>query len=241
MTRPRARWWLPLLVAVVPATLHAEKPAGEESRRTIAVTGHGEVKQRPDRVHLAFAVETTAATAAEAAAANAKRGTAVTAALKAELAPGDTLLTTGYAIEPRYDMPRPGEQHEPHITGYVVRNEVQVQSQKVDGAGKMIDAATAAGANRVSGVQFLLANRGEAQRAAIQEAAGDARAQAESMAKGLGVQLGRVLSATTQSEPIISPRRFEAMAMRAEAMPATPIEAGDLTVPATVQVSYEIE
>jgi len=227
-----------LAILVLPWLARA---AEEPPRRTIAVVGHAEVKQPPDRVDVSFAVETTAAQANEAVADNAKRSAAVSSAVKKLLAASDTLATTGYAIEPRYEPERPGEQRQPHITGYVVRNEVQVRSQEIDRVGALLDAAAAAGANRVNGIRFLLANRSEPLRAAIEAAAGDAKAQADSMARGLGVQLGRVLSATTSNEPVPTPRRFEAMAMTAGAPAPTPIEAGDVTVSATVQVTYEIQ
>ena len=216
-----------------------DRPA--EARRTISVTGRGEVKAAPDRVSVAFAVETTAARAADAAAENAKRSAAVTAAVKPLLAPEDTVTTTRYAIEPRYDAPRPGETREPRITGYVARNEVAVESRQVDRVGALIDAATAAGANRIGGLQLSLAKHTELLRAALEQAGADARAQAESVAKGLGVRLKALVSASSSPAPVPVPRRFEASAMAAEARQATPIEPGELAVSATLLVTYEIE
>src|SRR2546430_6072842 len=53
-----------------------------------------------------------------------------------------------------------------------------------------------------------------------EKAGADARAQAESVAKGLGVRLKGVLSATTSPPAIVVPRRFEgAMAAEARATP----------------------
>jgi len=162
--------------------------------------------------------------------------------VKALLDADDTAVTTRYTIEPRYETARPGEPREPRITGYVARNEVQVESRRIDRVGALIDAAIAARANRVSGLQFSLSKRAESLRTAIEKAGADARAQAESVARGLGVRLKGVLSATTATAPIVSARRFEALAMAGEARQApTPIEPGELTVSATLQVTYEIE
>jgi uncharacterized protein YggE len=215
---------------------------GADQRRTISVSGKGEVKAAPDRVALSFAVETTAAKAAEAAAENAKRSAAVAAAVKALLAADDTVSTTRYSIEPRYETPRPGEAREPRITGYVAHNEVAVESRQIDRVGALIDAATGAGANRIGGLQLTLSKHAELVRAAIEKAGADARGQAEAVAKGLGVRLKALISASTSPAPVPVFRRFETSAMVAEARaPSTPIEPGELTVSATLQVTYEIE
>jgi uncharacterized protein YggE len=126
--------------------------------RTISVTGHGEVTASPDRVALSFTVETTGVRAAAAAAENAKRSSAVIDAVKAFLGADDTTTTTRYMIEPRYEAPSAGSAREPHITGYLVRNEVQVESRRLDKVSALIDAAIGAGANRISGLRFSLSN-----------------------------------------------------------------------------------
>jgi uncharacterized protein YggE len=233
------RWALVATVLVAGVALADEK-AGEQ-RRTISVTGKGEVKAAPDRVALSFAVETTAARAADAVGENAKRSAAVAAAVKSLLGADDTVTTTRYSIEPRYETPRPGEAREPRITGYVAHNEVAVESRQIDRVGALIDAATGAGANRIGGLQLTLSKQAELVRAAIEKAGADARGQAESVAKGLGVRLKGVLSASTSPAPVPVFRRFEASGMVAEARAPTPIEPGELTVSATLQVTYEIE
>ena len=234
MTTTALLWLLGLAVLAQAA----EEPT--HTRRTISVTGQGEVRTIPDRVLLSFAVESTGARASEVATENAKRSTAVAAAVKALLDPADT-VTTRYAVEPRYETNRPGGPQEPRITGYVVRNEILLESRRVDQVGALIDAATSAGANRIGSLQFSVSRRPELLRAAIEKAGADARAQAESAARGLGVTLKGVVSATTAAGPIIVPRRFEPMAM-AEGMAApTPVEPGESVVSAQLQVTYEIE
>jgi len=232
-------WTAALLLAA--GTAQGDEKAAEQ-RRTISVTGRGEVKATPDRMALTFAVETTAPRAAEAAAENAKRSAAVAAAVKALLAADDTVSTTRYSIEPRYETPRPGEAREPRITGYVAHNEVQVESRQIDRVGALIDAATAAGANRVGGLQLSVSKQSELTRTAIEKAGADARGQAESVAKGLGVRLKGLLSASTSPVAVPVFRRFEANAMAGEMRATrTPIEPGELSIAATLQVTYEIE
>jgi len=211
-----------------------------ERRRTISVSGQGEVNAAPDLAILSVAVETTAPAAGAAANDNAARSAKVSAALKTLVGKDDKLTTTRYVLEPRYEPGKRGEPSEPRIIGYVARNEVEVETHKIDAIGAMIDTATGAGANRISSLQFTLSNRNEQLRAALAKAGAEARAQAESVASALGVKLKDVVSATTVTPPFIQPRRFDA-GMMAEARAPTPIEPGSVSVSANLQVVYEIE
>jgi hypothetical protein len=230
-----------LSAIVVSAPLARADDKAPETRRTISVTGQGEVTVSPDLVILTVAVETAAPSAAAAVGENAKRSAAVVNVLKGLVGKDDTVTTSRYSLEPRYQSSKPGEAVEPRITGYVARNEVQVETHKIDGVGALIDAANGAGANRISGLQFTLSNRNEQLRAALEKAGSEARAQAESVAKALGVTLKQVASATTSTAPVIQPRYFERGVAAMEARAPTPIEPGTVSVSATLQVTYTIE
>jgi len=230
-----------LLVLMTAQAGTADDKAGD-NRRTIAVTGQGEVSAAPDLAIVAVAVETTADKASDAVGQNAARSAKVAAALKALIKKDDTLTTTRYSLEPRYEQTKPGQPVEPRIIGYVAHNEVQVETHQIDSVGTLLDGAIAAGANRVSNLQFTLSNRNAQLRSALEKAGLEARAQAESVATALGVKLKNVVSATTSTAPIIQPRLFEGRAMAAmSASPPTPIEPGTVSVSAVLQVTYEIE
>lgn len=210
--------------------------------RAIDVTGEGEVKVAPDLAIISFAVETTAPTAAAAVAENAQRSAAVSAAVRPKLTAKDKVSTTRYALSPVYEQRDRGPAAAPRITGYVASNAVRVEFHAVDGVGALIDAATTAGANRVDGLDFTLEERAAAQSDALKRAGADARRQAEAVATVLGVKLGRVLSANTSGGPIALPKSYpRGMVAMAESHAPTPVEAGDVTISANLQVSYEIE
>src|SRR5437588_753984 len=99
------------LLVAVPCFALAQDQAGE--RRTLVVSGQGEVRATPDRAQLSFTVETTATKAVEAAAESARRSAAVGAAVRPLLGAGGTVATTRYSIEPRYETSRPAETREP--------------------------------------------------------------------------------------------------------------------------------
>jgi len=227
-----------VIVASAPSARADETAA---TRRTISVTGQGEVTASPDLAVVTVAVETTGPSATAAVGENAKRSAAVVNALKGLVGKDDKVTTSRYSLEPHYQSSKPGEAIEPRIVGYVARNEVQVETHKIDGVGALIDAANSAGANRVSGLQFTLSNRNEQLRAALEKAGSEARAQAESVAKALGVTLKEVASATASTGPVIQPRYFERGVAAMEARAPTPIEPGTVSVSATLQVAYTIE
>jgi uncharacterized protein YggE len=226
-----------LLITCPPPSLAEERT----ERRTIEVSGTAEVSAAPDLAIISLAVETTAQEANAAVEQNAARTAKVTAAIKPKLGAKDRTSTTRYALEPRYQQAERGSTDAPRIVGYVAYNEVRIETHTLDAVGQLIDAGVTAGANRVSQLEFTLEDRNPTLRAALNRAGSEARAQAESVASALGVQLRRVVTATSQ--PPIMPRRYEGGAMRtaAESSAPTSIDATDVTVSATLRVIYEIE
>ena len=226
-----------LLVSMISAIGRADQ---QPPRRTITVTGTGEVSAAPDLALVSFAVETQAKTAAEAATANAAKTDKVVNAIKGQLKGDDKIMTSGYSLEPQYQTQERGSLSPPPIVGYVARNEVRVEINRIEAVGRLIDTAIAAGANRISNLQFTLKDRNPQLRAALAKAGAEARAQAESVATALGVQIKQVVAATTSSGPIVLPRYREGFAAAA-ANAATPLEPGEVKVSASLEVSYEIE
>lgn len=230
---------LALLLLASPALADDPPP------RTIAVSGEGRAKAAPDLAVLAFAVETTAPTAGAAVADNAKKSSLLAEAVKKKLGPRDKVYTTQYSLSPQYeqrDRSAGNLAAPPRIVGYIASNAVRVELRAVGEVGGLIDIATAAGANRVDQLEFTLDEHAAAQSEALKLAGADAKRQAEAAAAALGVTLGRVLSASTGSAPIVTPKSYPRMAMAMmESNVSTPVEAGDVTVTATLQVTYEIQ
>lgn len=214
----------------------AEEPTAQP--RSISVVGMGEVSATPDLALLSVAVETTGRTAEEASGANAVKSTQVLAAIKKALEEGDSVKTTRYSLQPQYASHKPGSSDPPQITGYRAGNEVLAEIHDVAAVGSILDAAFAAGANRVSNLSFVVEDRNPYTRAALADAGSEARAQAESIAAALGVGLGRVLTASASAAPRPIVEKGVA-AMRFEAA-ATPLEPGELKISATLYVTYEI-
>jgi len=229
---------LAIILPAFAAAASAQSDANNLSVRTIEVDGSGETRTSPDTADLDLAINTQAKTAEEAAASNAALATKVIDALKAKLGDKGKITTGGYSLDAQYDQ-RPNARSET-IVGYIAQNSVTIHTGALDLVGALIDSAIAAGANRVNSLNFSVENNISARKEAIAIATRDAHAQAEALASALGVKLGKVLKATTVSEARPIPMRMgRAMAMSAKV--ATPVEPGEVTVPATVSLTFEIE
>jgi uncharacterized protein YggE len=222
-------------ILLAPAVHARAQSAGQ---RTIEVSGDSSVQAAPDQATLRLAIETHALTAADAAGANGALAQKVRDALQAKLQDKGQMWTGGYSLYPDYSEPRNGE--EAKIVGYRAQNSITVVTGNLGLIGPLIDAAIGAGANRVDSLEYDLRDNSKARSEAIAKATHDAQAQAEALAVALGVKLGPVLKASTVSEQRPIPV-FRAAAGRMMASQATPIEAGQVTVPASVSLSYEIE
>ncbi len=229
-----------MLALISPALAIAQATPQSTPVPTIDVTGNAEVRANPDRATVDVAVETHGDTAAKAASENARRSQKVADALKAALGSSGKIQTGSYNLMPDYRQ-KPGE-IEARIIGYRAVNMVTVETTALDRVGPLIDAAIGAGANRIDSVSFTLRDQSGPRNDAIAKAAADAMGQARALAAALGVKLKRVLHASTTAEP--RPIRFMSFgAARMAAAPSepTPISPGQITVPATVNLTYEIE
>jgi uncharacterized protein YggE len=205
---------------------------------TLTVTGEASITRAPDRATVSFRIETTSDKAATATSDNA----AITAALGAKLAPlgvpAAAMTTSGYGLTytPRPAKPDPASTQR---FGYTVERTIDVVVAKVDGAGAVVDAGVAAGVTGVNGVSFSLRDRGPAQRSAQAAALADAVAQAHALAAAAKVRLVRIL-AISPSGGAVAPLTLGAPRMMMAAAVPTTIDAGDLTVRASVTLQYEI-
>ncbi len=235
--RTKASLILCLMLIIPVAAFAADSDSA--TARTIVVDGSGEARATPDTASLNLAIQTTGRTAAQASSANADLASKVVAALKAKLGDKGTISTGGYSLNPEYDQ-RPGRD-KPSIIGYTAQNSITVETGQLDLVGELIDAAIGAGANSVNYLNFSLKNDADARAKAITIATKDAREQAQALADALGVKLGKIVRATTVSEaqPIRMERPMMAMAKMSSA--PTPVEPGEISVPASVTLTYEIE
>jgi uncharacterized protein YggE len=199
--------------------------------RSVTVTGTASVQAVPNRAGFSAGVSSNAASAQAALAANATKAARIVDALRSGGVDKADLQTQDVSVSPRWN--ENGEQD-----GFTAHSSVQVHVQDVRAAGRLIDAAVAAGANETSGPSFDRGDREALYRSALKEAFGDARLKADTLAGEAGASLGRVLrieegQAMAQPEPM-------PLEMRAATDTTTPVEPGKQDVQATVTVTFSL-
>lgn len=204
----------------------------------LRTSGSATVKAAPDQATVNIGVVTRAETAEEAARDNAAQVREVLKAMKAELGEDGEIQTSNYSIYPERTRPPRGG-GAPEITGYTAQNTVEVRITDIEKVGPVIDAAAKSGSNQIQGVAFGLQDDSELRAKALQQAARKARADAEALASGLGLRVKRIVSIEEGQPAVAQPRRY---AMAEAAMAAdTPIEAGEISVRASVTITVEFE
>jgi hypothetical protein len=168
--------------------------------------------------------------------------TQIVAALRRLDIPEDQIRTVAYNMYPEYrqwdgrDPEQAGRQ--PEIIGYRVMNMVSVTVDGASRAGAVIDAALAAGANRVDGLAFQLRDSEAVRAEALREAMASARAEAELLAGAAGLTLGAPIEISTSYgyTPPMPPMPM--MARDAMQMAPTPVQPGAVEVQASVNIVY---
>ncbi len=227
--------------ALAAALLIGTAAPAQEPPRLITVTGSAEVEVPPDLATITAGVEIEAESAANALAEAAAAMAEVLAAISASgVAPAD-VQTTQLGLDPVWadppELPQEGGTAQPRVTGYRASNMVTLRLRAVNELGAVVDAVTSAGANRLFGIGFALADpearRDEARRLAV----ADARAKAELLAEAAGVTVGQVRS-IREGGTGSGPGPFAAREQMAMDMPTAP---GSIAVAAEVEVVFALE
>jgi uncharacterized protein YggE len=210
--------------------------------KTISTSATGEMYATPDRADIYLGVQTQNADVVAAQQENAQIMNKVVDAILATGVPKENIKTTGYSVYPVYDQS--SNLFGQKVKYYQVTNTVQVTLNDVGMTGAVIDAAIAAGANQVQNIAFSLSPEKEQslRSEVLAEAVSRTRADADAVAAALGVTITGVQDATVGAyyPPVVyRSASVGAADMSAAAIP-TPVEPGQVTVSATVSVSYLI-
>ncbi|HLD82241.1 MAG TPA: SIMPL domain-containing protein [Patescibacteria group bacterium] len=161
------------------------------------------------------------------------------------------IRTTRYSIDPRYTNYSCPEQGGPcppsEITGYSIRQSVQVKVRNFDNAGKIIAGVVDHGANSVSQLSFRIDDVTVYQDQARAEAIGKAQQKAKMIANVADFKIGKLLTITDGFTPVYQKSyrgydSFSSLELQAdEATVAPVIEPGSTEIMITVTLNYEIE
>ena len=204
----------------------AAKPSGG-----ITVNGTGTITSVPDEATFTVGVQTQGSTAREALASNSEQMRRVIAAVRSAGVAKDDVQTQDVSVSANYS-------EESRIDGYTADNSVLVTIHGVSSAGKVLDAASNAGANQVYGPTFSRSDEDTLQAKALREAVGDAQKKAKALAAAAGVSLGRVTAITEGFPGGAEP--YYSTDLRLAKSSDAPIEPGTQDTRATVSVTFAI-
>jgi hypothetical protein len=206
----------------------------DSSNRTLTVTATDSVIVEPDLaiLHIGFATQPTDAKSAYADGSRASN--AIIAALKQAGVPDTSIRSESQYLDRDYTNPKQYK--------YVLRQQwtVKVAPER---AAEVLDVAVNAGATSSGQIDWTVKDEKALETEALDKAAARARANAEVLAKGMGVRLGSLIYVSNQVSSSQFPRPMPMMAMRnAEAAPQPlSIEPHQVTRDASVYAVFAIE
>ena len=226
---------LPLAALAIAAPALADVTTTPITGTELDVQATGTSTRAPDIATIGAGVVTQAARAGDAMAANAKAMSATIAALKRAGVADRDIQTQSINLQPQY---RYGDNQPPVLTGYQASNRVSVRIRDMAGAGGVIDALVASGANQIDGPTLSVEHPETALDEARAKALATARTRADLYAKAAGLTVRRIvrISESDGAPPIVRPMAM----MAAKRADSTPVEAGEQELAVSLSVTFEL-
>lgn len=203
---------------------------------TFDVTGEGKAIVKNDTANVSAGISATGATTKEAQDKINQVISKVSEGIKALGVEANDIKTANYNINPTYDY-RDATQK---ITGYSANTNLTIKVRNIDNVGKIIDAATANGANNVSNLGFDTVDKTSAENEARIKAVAVAKKKAEDASKIVGFSLGKIVNYNEGFNGSSIIRAYGLSGAAQTASPETKLEPGSNEVVVSVTLSYEI-
>lgn len=213
----------------------------DEIRRSINVSGQGEVKADPDRALVTLGIESRKPKMEDARNDVAKTIDAVLKLTREMKIEPKFVRTTRINIQPEYNWDN--NARERNLIGYFVSRQIEVDLRDLEKLGMLVERSVDLGVNQIGDPQLDSSRRHDLEREAMAKAVEDAHANADAVAKAAGARVGppRVIAANSGFVAPPVPMQTKVMAMRAEAADASQsYQSGQLGFTANVQVEYEL-
>ena len=221
--------------------------SGIPAQNTLSVQGKAELTIKPDIATFTFSVSEEAAGPGLAQENTSKKSNAIYETLKANGVEEKDIKVSGYSIYPRYEYPTAtmyGQTGKRVLAAYVVTQTAEVKVRKIEDAGKLLSLVGTKGASDISGLMFDVDKREEMVKNMRAQAIADAKKNAESLARDLGVKIVRIVNF---SEGGYTPAYYDAKVMTmsarggaVEAAIAPQIPTGETKLVSNVSITYEV-
>ncbi len=228
----------------------------------LSVSGSASKKVAPDLLLINIRVQTQNPLAKGSQSENAQVMAQLKSKLKSLGLKDEDIKSSSYSVMPAYDsvyncprsaggmMPSDpgypgGCKWDSAIRGYLTIHSLEVSVKDLTKGGDIIDMASTAGVNQtfVDSIYFTLAQttRNQIQSELLRDASAMAKSKAQNLASGLGVSVGKVLSAS-ESYNSPTPYAYYSRGLMAESASApsvpTSVSGGEIEVSASVSVGY---
>ncbi|MEC2055267.1 SIMPL domain-containing protein [Peribacillus psychrosaccharolyticus] len=204
-----------------------------DKEHTLLVNGEGIVQASPDQATITLGVRTENIDPATAQQENALIVANVLKAMTSLGIPDDQIKTTDYRIEPQYDY----QDGKEVFRNYKVTHMIEILTSQINQVGAIVDTAVKNGANSVSHIRFSLANPELVYNQALSISLRNAYQKALAITQTIRTTLVptplKVVELSGETLPVL----YQANVFSKAA--ATPIQPGELTISARVQVEYE--
>lgn len=200
--------------------------------RTVAVTGYGEIKIKPDTVVIATGVDSGDPVIGLALESNSSTMDAIFQGLADIGVTRESIETSNYNVYLHRPYNSTEEEEE-----YRVSNSISIKIKNLDLVDVIIDLLISLGANKINGVYFTFEDHEgftmELQKLAMK----DAEAKAKHLAELSGMKLGRVVSISENAGDKAGNMAY----IMATPMKSSNIESGMETIKLSYSVVYELE
>ncbi|MEM6713154.1 MAG: SIMPL domain-containing protein [Pseudomonadota bacterium] len=235
------------VIAIIKTAVAQEtsiEPTFEPIREaTLSITGRGTVNAEPDIAVVRTGVTTQSETARAALDANNKVMSDAFAALLDLGVEERDLRTSNLSVQPQFTFfdSVDGERRPPRIDGYTVSNRLTIRVRDLTGLGEILDRLITSGVNEMDGLTFAVDQPAQLVAEARQAAVSDALAQARLLTEAAGVELGRVISISTQAPRRQTPQPVMARATLAAETQSVPVASGEQEITSTVTIIWAID
>ncbi|HEY4513664.1 MAG TPA: SIMPL domain-containing protein [Candidatus Paceibacterota bacterium] len=223
---------------------------------TVSFSGHGEVTAVPDIANIYFTISKDAATVKEAQASVAAVEKKALDILKAKKIEDKDIKTTDASFSPKYEYktaicPQPADGASSYycgggkqvIVGYTASESINVKVRNTDDAATIMQELGATGVSNLNGPSFAVDNEDGLKAEARKKAIDDAKMKAESLAKDLGVKLGKIRGFSEPENYPIYAGKAEMMSLDSVRNAAAPAQLpkGENIISSDVTITYELK
>jgi hypothetical protein len=217
----------------------------------IGVSATKSQKVAPDLLLIQVHITTESKSAKQSVQDNAAVMAGLTPKLKALGMKDEDIQTTSYSVDPNYVSDYICDavnrcHYDSKLIGYKTTHTLTLNVKNLTSGGDLIDAASSVGDNQtfVDYVSFTLQEetRRQIEKSLLANASTEAKSKADKIAQGMGVTVGKLLSASESSVyNYPTPNYYKAMAEAGSSAPSTSLSGGQIEVSATVSSSFAIQ